>query len=260
MSSSLIKKMESFRFIFILHLMIKMLGMTNGLSNALQQRDQNIITAMNLIESLKKRLQELREDGWSTLLEEVTGYGTTNHIEVLDMEFEMPVRGRSRRARQLVTYYHYYHNEIFLPVINLLIIEMNIRFSETSTTLLKSVGCLDPKNSFARFDHASLIALAELYTDDFSPTEVLILRDELNTYIDDVRRSSEFSRCRDLASLAVTMVTTGRHLIFPLIYRLIELALILPVATTSVERAFSAMNIIKTDLRNRMGDEWLSDT
>jgi hypothetical protein len=31
------------------------------------------------------------------------------------------------------------------------------------------------------------------------------------------------------------------------------------VATTSIERAFSAMNIIKTDLRNRMGDEWFND-
>jgi hypothetical protein len=41
-------------------------------------------------------------------------------------------------------------------------------------------------------------------------------------------------------------------------YRLIELALILPVATISVERAFSSMNIIKTELRNKTGDEWLN--
>ena len=34
--------------------------------------------------------------------------------------------------------------------------------------------------------------------------------------------------------------------------------MLLPLATTSVERAFSAMNIIKTDLRNRMNDEWLN--
>ena len=33
----------------------------------------------------------------------------------------------------------------------------------------------------------------------------------------------------------------------------------MPVATTPVERAFSAMNIIKTDLRNKIGDEWLND-
>jgi hypothetical protein len=42
------------------------------------------------------------------------------------------------------------------------------------------------------------------------------------------------------------------------VYRLIELAFILPVATTSVERAFSAMNIIKTELRNRMNDDWMN--
>ena len=43
-------------------------------------------------------------------------------------------------------------------------------------------------------------------------------------------------------------------------YRLIELALILPVATTTVERAFSAMNIIKTERRNKMNDEWMNNS
>ena len=55
------------------------------------------------------------------------------------------------------------------------------------------------------------------------------------------------------------MVDNKAHLAFPLVYHIIELALILPVAMASVERAFSAMNIIKTDLRNIMNDEWLKD-
>uniref|UniRef100_A0A8I6YSN3 HAT C-terminal dimerisation domain-containing protein n=1 Tax=Hordeum vulgare subsp. vulgare TaxID=112509 RepID=A0A8I6YSN3_HORVV len=54
------------------------------------------------------------------------------------------------------------------------------------------------------------------------------------------------------------MVETGRHIVFPLVYRLIELALILPVVTASVEKAFSAMSIIKTELRNRMSDDWFN--
>ena len=37
------------------------------------------------------------------------------------------------------------------------------------------------------------------------------------------------------------------------------LVLILPVATAIVERAFSAMNIIKNQLRNRIGDQWMND-
>jgi hypothetical protein len=44
------------------------------------------------------------------------------------------------------------------------------------------------------------------------------------------------------------------------VYRLIELALILPVATATVKRAFSAMNIIKTELRNKMNDDWVDDS
>ena len=36
--------------------------------------------------------------------------------------------------------------------------------------------------------------------------------------------------------------------------------LTLPVSTATTERAFSAINIIKTNLRNKMEDEFLSDT
>jgi hypothetical protein len=36
-----------------------------------------------------------------------------------------------------------------------------------------------------------------------------------------------------------------------------DIALILPVATLTVERAFSAMNIIKNRLRNKIEDRWM---
>jgi hypothetical protein len=65
--------------------------------------------------------------------------------------------------------------------------------------------------------------------------------------------------CTELEKVAEIMVKTNMHTSYKLIYRLIELILILPVATASVERIFSALNVIKTDLRNKMGDEWLND-
>ena len=55
------------------------------------------------------------------------------------------------------------------------------------------------------------------------------------------------------------LVESKKHLVLPLVYRLIELPLILLVATTSIERGFLAINIIKTESRNKMGDEWLKD-
>ena len=55
------------------------------------------------------------------------------------------------------------------------------------------------------------------------------------------------------------MVEMKKNVSYPLVYSLVTLTLILPVATPTVERAFSVMNIIKNQLRNRIGDQWMND-
>jgi hypothetical protein len=74
-----------------------------------------------------------------------------------------------------------------------------------------------------------------------------------------MKRTPEFSAWDSLSDLALKLVQKRYHLTFSLVYRLITLALTLPVATASVERVFSAMKIIKSDLRNKIGDDWLND-
>jgi hypothetical protein len=44
------------------------------------------------------------------------------------------------------------------------------------------------------------------------------------------------------------------------VYMLIKLSLFLPVAIITVERVFTAMHIVKSRLRNRMGDKWMNDS
>jgi hypothetical protein len=56
------------------------------------------------------------------------------------------------------------------------------------------------------------------------------------------------------------MVKTKKNLIFSLVYMLIKLSLLLPVATATVERVFSAMHIIKSRLWNMMRDKWMNDS
>ena len=50
-----------------------------------------------------------------------------------------------------------------------------------------------------------------------------------------------------------------KNVSYPLVYSLVTLALILPVATAIIERDFSAMNIIKNRLHNQMRDQWMND-
>ncbi|XP_042409925.1 uncharacterized protein LOC121999291 [Zingiber officinale] len=145
-------------------------------------------------------------------------------------------------------------------VIDIILQEMDSRFSETTTDLLINMSCLDPRNSFSRFDAQKLVRLAHFYEDDFSWNERMLVEQELETYIDDVRSDEWFEGISDLGALAKKMIETMKNRVFPLVYRMIELALLLLVATATVERVFSAMNIVKTDLRNKIGDEWMNDS
>jgi len=125
---------------------------------------------------------------------------------------------------------------------------------------LRCVACLDPRDSFANFKVQKLVELAKIYKDDFYDYDCIKLAGDLPIFIDEVRNDDNFDTCIDLGNLAEKMVQTGRDTVFPLVYRLIELALILLVATATVERAFSAMNIIKTEQRNKMNDDWLNNS
>ncbi|MFS7938385.1 putative HAT dimerization domain-containing protein [Helianthus anomalus] len=51
----------------------------------------------------------------------------------------------------------------------------------------------------------------------------------------------------------------GTHSSCPLVFRVMKLALILPVATATVERCFSKLKLVKTDLHSRMGPEFLNN-
>ena len=52
------------------------------------------------------------------------------------------------------------------------------------------------------------------------------------------------------------MVRTRKSEYYLLIYRVVKLVLTLPVSTATTEWAFSAMNVIKTDIHNKMEDEF----
>jgi hypothetical protein len=150
---------------------------------------------------------------------------------------------------------HFYHVEVFLAATNAILSEMNHRFGEVSSELLVFMACLNPRNSFSNFDVDKLVRLAKIYATDFDVGD-LLLPSQLRGFVSRARRTQEFLGCTELGKVAkITKMNTS----YGLVYRLIELTLILPVATASVERIFSVMSFVKTDLRNKMGDEWLND-
>ena len=173
---------------------------------------------------------------------------------------EHKLRGRSRRKSQGITNLHHFRYKLFNNIIDMQLTELDDRFTETSIELLLCMACLNPSDSFSAFNKKKLLRLALFYPSEFSIVDLMVLGDQLDKYIIDLRGDDEFSGIEGIASLAEKMVKTKKNLIFPLVYMLIKLSLLLLVATTTVERVFSAMHIVKSRLRNRMGDKWMNDS
>ncbi|XP_076924431.1 uncharacterized protein LOC143586860 [Bidens hawaiensis] len=115
-----------------------------------------------------------------------------------------------------------------------------------------------PYDSFSKFDESKLMRLCEFYPYVFNSREKIALSHQLGLYIDSVRKDERYASLNGIADLARVMVETRKHISFPLVYRLLKLTLVLPVATATVERCFSVVKNVKTKLHNRIGPDFLN--
>ncbi|XP_076906872.1 uncharacterized protein LOC143563147 [Bidens hawaiensis] len=220
--------MKTFSFVFYLHLMKHVLGVTNTLCQALQRKDQDMLNAVNPV--------KLTDEG----------------LKVIDLKI-------SKKEDDITSRYHYVVNT-FNTVLDMQIQELVNGFNEVTTKFLTSMSSLSPSCNFSACSKVNLLKLAEMYPCDFDFDEKEKLVYELGHYITNVKEDKRFANLSGLGDLANMMVKTRLHTDYPLVYRLIKLSLVLPVATTSVERCFSSMKNVKTDLRNRMSDEYMNDS
>ncbi|XP_073017715.1 uncharacterized protein [Primulina eburnea] len=178
---SVYDEMNSFDFVFILHLMNEIMEITDVLCQTLQSKSQDILNAMELVSSTKTLIQELRNDRWDDFLEKVKSFCVARNIDVPDFSAQyVDRRGRARRHQGNFTIEHHYRVNFFYATIDSQLQEINL-------------------------------------------------------------------------------VKTKKAATYDLVFRVIVLVLTLPVSAVTTERSFSAMNIVKTRLRSKMEDNFLSD-
>ncbi|XP_059637948.1 uncharacterized protein LOC132279902 [Cornus florida] len=216
--------LRSFQFVFILHLIKDIMGITNILCQALQQKDQDIVNAMQLVLSTKQIILKLRENGWNKLLDIVKSFCECHNIDVPDLS------------------------------------ELNNRFSEKAMKLVTLSSALDPRDGYKFFNVEDICTLVdEFYPQDFTDQERIMLTFQLQHYEVEMPVHSYLKNMSTISELCRELVETKKSKIYFLIDRLIRLVLTLPVSTATIERAFSTMKLFKTQLRNRMEDEFLAD-
>nr|XP_016511686.1 PREDICTED: uncharacterized protein LOC107828822 [Nicotiana tabacum] len=176
---------------------------------------------MVFLDLTKERLQVMREDGWVSLMDEVSSF-CAKHDIVLQ--------------------------------------ELNNHFDVMSGNLLLGMANLNPVNSFANFDKEKIMTLAKYYPDEFGELKLRDLSHQLDTFILHMRRGDlRFSDLKGIGDLAKALVEANLAKSYSLVYLLVKLTLILPVATATVKRGFSSMKYIKDELRSSISDIFLND-
>ncbi|XP_077215540.1 uncharacterized protein LOC143850128 [Tasmannia lanceolata] len=194
--------MTTFEFVFILHLMKDIKGII-----------------------------DLKEDGWNSLLENAKSFCERRGIDIPYMSAPYTAgRGRSRESQDLITMEHHYRVDIFNPVIDSQLQELNSRFNEQPTEVLILSSTLDPKDAYKSFKIEDLCNLVEkFYPQDFSEEEKIHLRFQLQHYELDILQHPDFQNISTISELCQRLSATGKSTICYLIDRLIRLVLTLPV-------------------------------
>ncbi|KAH9686031.1 DUF4371 domain-containing protein [Citrus sinensis] len=131
--------MSTCKFVFILHLMNKVLGISDLLCQALQMKSQDILNVIHLISATKSLLQSLMENGWDTFIKSLVPLCESHHIDV---------PGMNDRHMNGTMLEHYYQIDLFNAVIDFQLMELNNRFIDQMMKLLTLSSALNPVNSF----------------------------------------------------------------------------------------------------------------
>ena len=96
-ATNLLESMQSFNFVFSLNLMRTTLGIINELSQTLQRKYQDIVNVMTLVKVCKQQFQMMRDNGWSSLLDQVSYFCERHNIDIPSMNDTFLTRGKPQR-------------------------------------------------------------------------------------------------------------------------------------------------------------------
>ncbi|XP_009787837.1 uncharacterized protein [Nicotiana sylvestris] len=236
-----LKACLTFEVDFIFHFIRNVLAVTSELNAIFQNKKQDIVNAMLLVGFAKERLQLMREEGLDSLISEVSKFCIKYDISITKFDELYDIIGRSRRKVVDYTVLHHYRVGVFRKTIDWQLQELNSRFDEVTIEFLLGVACLNPVNSFSSFNIEKILILANLYPDDFDKYSMADFRFQLENYIVQ-DHDNKFFDLNGFGDLSKKLVETKKYATYPLVFRLVKFALLLPVATTTVERAFSAIS------------------
>lgn len=147
--------------------------------------------------------------------------------------------------------------EIYYPIIDKALVELNARFSKESVALVRGIDTFVPSSEhFLNMDTAKAFANHYKANEEDLSLELRQMKRMLERMKSE-GKYPEFTRGQEL--LQFSNFADGYKDAFYELCRLSRIACTIPITTASAERSFSALTRIKSYLRTAMSDERLSN-
>ena len=256
--------LTKYKTVACIYMLCDVLHTVATLQASLQAKDIDLASVPAMVESTTKRLMELKEDvNTSTWFK--------NHSSVFTDDAQLGAKNIVVTEEEKNLFLH----KVYRPYMQSVVDHINRRME--STDLISAMSVFDPRHlptedKLAGYGIEKIRTLINFY----SVAQRIQFQGEVGISQPDIDaedtesewklfRRVIFVRYKDstLQEVLSTLIDSGNSDIstaFPNLAKVAAIVNVLPVTTATVERSFSAMKLIKTRLRSRLGEDALEHT
>uniref|UniRef100_H2ZUR4 HAT C-terminal dimerisation domain-containing protein n=1 Tax=Latimeria chalumnae TaxID=7897 RepID=H2ZUR4_LATCH len=233
-ASGLLQQVQKIDFITCLVVFDHLLSLIQVAHKTLQAEKATVSSAAKVVTSTATTLENMRNDkSWNCVWANVLQYAENVGISIEGEEDEDEPQNRKQKWCQ----------QLFFPVINALRGEIKRRSSEETLVLARSVDAI------LACEPVVVDKMLEIYRKIIG-INASLAKSEMQIAHTDIEPRGQAVTLKNLRS---TLTASE----YPNFFKLVQLALMLPVGSVKSEASFSAMRQIKTHLRTTMSQERL---
>jgi len=215
----------------------------------LQSPGLNLLTAVNLVTSLKHSLLSLRntESEFQSIFKESVNMCEINDIQIPNVK----KRKVSSKIDQSHNTQHFMNSKeqeikicVYLPLLDKMINGIEVRFNQETLTLINSIGHLVELET----NHDDMANLYKTFD---------LKENELEAEIRLIKDSDPNPKGKNCDEWIKWLTVFGREDLFSNVFKAFKIFVTIPVTSCSCEKTFSKLSFIKTKLRSNMHQDRL---
>jgi len=245
----IINQMKTFEFIFSMQMLDPILNLVLKVSTYLQSPDLNLLTAVNLVTSLKHSLLSLRntESEFQNIFKESVNMCEIYDIQIPDVK-KRKVSSKIDNSRDTQHFMNSKEQEmkicVYLPLLDKMINGIEVRFNQETLTIIKSIGHLVELET----NHDDVVNLCKTFD---------LKQSEMEAEIRLIEQYDPNPKGKNCGEWIKWLTVHGREDLFSNVFKAFKIFVTIPVTSCSCERTFSKLSFIKTKLRSTMNQDRL---